>query len=153
MSRVNGSCVSSIRRREPESFPKKRVLNAAPASPGTIFVQGRRRGHCRLLASAPRRLLLLRRSRTGWKALHAIECAIRGRQEFFNGLAVLGEYGGTDAHRDWRTFSIVGDAFADSRCHLLGSLRARLREDYGKFVASIAGSSVDFAAMNFENAC
>src|SRR5260370_26406978 len=138
MSRVNGFCVSSTRRWEPKSFPKKRAPSAAAPSPGTIFVQGRRRGHCRLLASAPRRLLLLRRSRTGWKALHAIECAIRGRQEFFNGLAVLGEYGGTDAHRDWRTFSIVGDAFADSRCHFRGSLRGRLRGDYGTFVASNA---------------
>src|SRR5712692_3853507 len=122
MSRANGFCVSSIRRREPESSRKKRVPSAAPASPGTIFVQGRRRGHCRLLASAPRRLLLLRHSRTGGRALHFIQRAIRSRQEFFYGLAVFGEYGPADTHRDGRTFSIGGEAFADSFRNLLSLL-------------------------------
>src|SRR6266568_1538946 len=156
MSRANGFCVSTIRRREPESFPKKRVPSAVASfsrnNLKTRICVGARPAQLQAtLFTLPLRALLL--SRTVRGTLHGVERAVCCRQEFFNGVTVLGEYGGTNAHRDWRTFSIVGDAFADSRCHLLGSLRARLREDYGKFVASIAGSSVNFAAMNLENVC
>jgi len=74
----------------------------------------------RLLTRARRGLLLVRRRRSGLRALHAIECSIRGRQEFFNGLPVFRENGAADGHRDRRTFFIRCNAFADSLRNLLG---------------------------------
>src|SRR5713226_10734262 len=148
MSQVNGSCVSTIRRREPKSFPKKRVPNAAAPSPGTIFVQGRRRGHCRLLA-LPSRVLSL--SQTVWATLHAVERAVCCRQQPLDGRAVFEKYGGADAHGDGRILSVIGDALADSRGNLLGLQRACLWKHHSELVAPISRRRVDLPAMGSQN--
>src|SRR5712691_5222788 len=152
MSRANGFCVSTIRRREPKSSLKKRVPSAAALLPEPLSKLESRQGHvrrnCRLL-TLPSRVLLL--SETLWATLHFVERAVRCRQQPLDGFAVFGKYGDPDADRDWRTLSISGEACADSLCDSPGFLRACLRKDNGKLVAPISRRRVYLAAMGSQN--
>src|SRR5258708_28040000 len=111
------------------------------------FGQWRGLDACRLLASASPRLSLLRRCGSDWRTLHAIECFIRRRQEFLNGLPVFRENSTADTDGDGWTFAIGGDTFADSCRNLLGLRSTRLGKHHSKLVAPVSRCCVDLPAI------
>src|SRR5260370_20043887 len=86
-------------------------------------------------------------SQTVWATLHVVERAVRCRQQPLDGFAVFGKYGDPDADRDWRTFSIFGEACSDSLCDSPSFLRACLRKDNGQLVAPISRQRVFISAI------
>ena len=84
-------------------------------------------------------------------SLGLIEGLIGGGEEFFEGFSVVRKNGSADGHTDGGSFSIGGEAFADSGSNLQGLGGSCLGKDDGELVAAEAHGGIHLAAMSAQH--
>lgn len=81
----------------------------------------------------------------------SIKIVVRFRKQFFDALPIAAIDGDADTHRERGVFLVVGHDFTDAIRDTAGFVFLCFGQDKSKFVAAIAGGSINGTTMNTEN--